>query len=447
MELVRSIAVVLTLVSAPALSLAQQVDSVSLQGNRAERLEWFQDQGLGLFIHWSLDSQIGSVISHSLVGASEDYVERFFKELPKTFEPTRFDPQEWARLARVTGFKYVVFTTKHHSGFSMFDTAVNEFDIMNTPYGRDLTAEIVEAFRREGLAIGFYFSPDDFFFLHEQGTLISRRRPEVQPINNPGLMAHNKQQVRELLTKYGDIDVMFFDGPADGLLELGWELEPDLVVTRGAMQTPEIAPSTTQGIPDLISVEPWEACFTMGTSWQFKPTNEQYLPGRRWIEMLVETRAKGGNMLLNIGPRPDGEIPSEQEDILREIGLWMFVNREAIYGVRPWVTTHEGDVWFTRKKDASTVYAAVMGDPWPWGEERTVILKSVRATDSTEVIVLGQNDQVLEYNPDIIPQTIWEQTDEGLRVTAIRAQRLYNDRTWPNPIVLKITNAEAAASN
>lgn len=121
-------------------------------GNKPERLEWLKDAGLGLFIHWGVDSKIGTVISHSLVGASHDYAEGFFKQLPQTFDPTRFDPDEWARLAKISGFKYVVFTTKHHSGFCMFQTESHAFNIMNTPFRQDTTKETVEAFRKQGIA-------------------------------------------------------------------------------------------------------------------------------------------------------------------------------------------------------------------------------------------------------------------------------------------------------
>jgi alpha-L-fucosidase len=327
----------------------------------------------------------------------------------------------------------------------MWDTETTDFSVMNTPFSRDVTAEIVEAFRSQWIAVGFYFSPDDFHFLHRQGTLISRRRPEAQPVNNPPLMSHNRAQVEELYSRFGPVDVFFIDGPEEGLLDLVWQLDPNTVVTRGAMKTPEITPSTREGLPDLTAVEPWEACFTMGTSWQYKPTNEFYRPGREWIELLVETRAKGGNMLLNIGPMPDGAIPVEQENILREIGLWLFVNGEAIYGVRPWVVANEGNVWFTRRKDTSTVYAVVTGEPWPWGERREIALSSVRAGAATRVSVLGQNDLVLEYQPDVAPETRWRQDGDRLWISAVRAQRLYNDRKWPNPVVLRITDAQPSS--
>jgi len=427
----RPLVIVLCLVAAAPVAVSGET-----AGNRPERLEWFRDLGFGLFIHWSLDSQVGAVISHSMVGASEDYLERYLTELPRTFNPARFEPREWARLARLAGFTYVVFTAKHHSGFCMFETGTTDFSIMNTPYGRDVTRELVDAFRAEGLAIGHYFSPDDFHFLHTRGTLISRRRPEAQPANNPPLLAHDQAQLRELMTRYGKIDMVFIDGPPEGLREVVWQSDPDALVTRGAMETPE---QYTPGVP-LEGA--WEGNLTMGTQWQYRGTNETYKSGTELINTLVETRAKGGNLLLNVGPRPDGEIPIEQEARLREIALWNLVNREAILAVRPWVVTHEGNVWFTRARDSSTVYAVVTRTDWPWGTTKTLTLRSVEATADTEVSVLGQNDRVLEYRPEVEPRTTFEQTPDGLRITAWRAQRLYNDRRWPNPVVLKITNVE-----
>ena len=405
--------------------------------NEPERVEWFMNQGLGMFVHWSVDSQLGSVISHSMVGASDDYLDRFVNELPKTFHPQRFDPDEWARLARVAGMKYVVFTTKHHSGFCMFDTKTTDFSIMNTPYGKDITRQVVHAFRRQGIGIGFYFSPDDFWMLHKQGKDVSRRRPEALPHNNPELMAHNKAQLRELFTNYGPIDVLFIDGEPNELKELAWELQPNCVITRGEMETPE------QKTPDEPIPGPWEACYTLGTQWQFKPTNEDYKSGTQLIEMLIEIRAKGGNFLLNVGPQPDGVIPFEQERRIREMALWLFINGEAIYHIRPWHVIREGDIWFTKAKDGDTVYAILTKQPaWKKGERKDFSLRSVRATSQTAISVLGQSGRVLEYNTNVIPETRWQQKDDSLHVSVMRAQRIYNDTKWPNPIVLKITHAK-----
>ena len=416
-------------------------------GNNPDRIEWFRDLGLGLFIHWSYDSQLTSVISHSAVGADEAYLKRYFDELPKSFNPKQYDPREWARIARLAGFRYVVFTAKHHSGFCMFATETTDFNIMETPFGRDVSKELADAFRAEGIAVGWYFSPDDFHFLYRQGTLISRLRPEVLPPNNPGLLQLNLAQERELMMNYGPIDVVFFDPPTNSPLgrneivgamkELIWELSPNTVVTRGEIETPE---QYTPGVP-LEGA--WEGNMTMGTQWQYRGTNEHYKSGTELINAWIETRAKGGNFLLNIGPMPNGALPVEQESLMREMALWRMVNAEAVGAVRPWVITNEGDIWFTRAKDADTVYAFVPGSDWPWGQQKQFTLKSVMVGEQSEIRILGQNEKVLEYLPDVTPKTVWEQVPEGLRINAYRAQRLYNDRRWPNPVVLKISGAIA----
>lgn len=407
--------------------------------NRADRLEWFRDQGFGMFIHWSVDSQLGSVISHSLVGASPDYLARFFEVLPKTFNPRKFYPDDWATLARLAGMRYAVFTAKHHSGFCMFDTATTDFGIMHTPFQRDIAAEVFRAFRNQGLAAGVYFSPDDFRWLYKNGKTIQRGTPDVQPRNNPGLLAYDRAQVTELMTRYGKIDVIFFDGEAQGLRDLAWKLQPDVVVTRGALQTPE------QYIPGVPMEGAWEANLTMGTQWQYKPTNEVYKSGGQLIATLIETRAKGGNLLLNVGPKPDGEFPIEQEERLREVALWMFLNSEMIYNVRPWVVTNENAYWFTKKKDEDTVYVAVMEqEPWKYGAWKDIVLKTVRATAQTEASVLSQNDKVLEYRPDVVPQTTYRQDAGGLHIRAMFAQRIYNNRKWPDPVVIKLTHVQPA---
>jgi alpha-L-fucosidase len=184
----------------------------------------------------------------------------------------------------------------------------------------------------------------------------------------------------------------------------------------------------------------------MGHGWGYQPTLETYKSGGQCIALLVETRAKGGNLLLNVGPKPNGELPIEQEERLREIALWMFVNQECIYAVRPWIITNERDIWFARKKDSDTLYAIIMkkSDPWRFGEWRDIVLHSVHATAQTEVSVLGLNGKVLEYNPTVVPQPSFRQEADGLHVRAMAAQRLHDDRTWPNPIVVKLTHVQPA---
>ncbi len=414
---------------------AQPIPPGSL--NKPERLDWFRDLGFGLFIHWSVDSQTGVVISHSLAGADEAYTSRFFNDLPKTFNPRKFEPRDWAALAKLAGIRYVVFTAKHHSGFAMWDTKTTPFGIMNTPFRKDITRGILDAFREQGIQPGLYFSPDDFNWLWKNHIDIQRQIPAVQPRNNPGLMDLDLAQIRELMTSYGPIDMVFFDGEPQQLRDLAWKLQPDTIVTRGAIETPELY------VPGVPLPGAWEANFTMGTAWQYQPQNETYKSGGRVIDILVETRAKGGNLLLNIGPKPDGELPIEQEERLREVALWMQVNQECIYGVRPWVITNEQNIWFTKAKNEETLYAIVKQDtPWVRGQWRDFVLKSVSATDRTQVSVLGQNGRVLEYRPEVNPAPTFKEDADGLHIHAMFTHRLQDNSKWPNPIVLKITNVK-----
>lgn len=400
--------------------------------------QWFMDLGLGMFIHWSVDVQVGAVISHSMAGASDDYLERFTTELPKTFNPHKFNPDDWAVLARLAGMKYVVFTTKHHSGFCMWDTKTTPFNIMNTPFKKDATRAIFDAFRKQGIAIGIYFSPEDFYYLYKQKVPIGRMQlPQHFPEKNPGLMAHDKAQLKELLSNYGKIDFIFFDGPAEGLKEYAWQLQPGIVVTRGQMNTPE------QELPDSVMPGPWEACFTMGTDWQYKPTNDPQKSGTEMINMLIETRAKGGNLLLNVGPKPDGEIQIEQEALLRELALWNLANGEAVQAVRPWNIVREGNIWFTRGKDTSTVYAFVPGGKdWKYGERKEIVLRTLEGTTNTKVSILGYASQLVEYKENFDAGIYSQSTPVGLLISAVNGQRFYTDRKWPNPVVIKIEHVK-----
>jgi alpha-L-fucosidase len=419
----------------PSPAAAQDPSIGSL--NKPERLEWFRDQGFGIFIHWSVDGQLGTVISHSLVDASPDYTRKFFEDLPQTFSPDQFNADALARMARIAGARYMVFTTKHHSGFTMFATDTTTFGVMHTPFHRDIAGELYTAFRKQGIATGVYYSPDDFYWLYQHHIPINRYVPSVMFAANPDLLRYDQSQLQELLTHYGPIDIAFFDGEAHGLRELAWKLQPNIVVTRGAIQTPE------QYVPGAPLPGAWEANLTMGTAWQYQPQHEVYKSGPDLIRLLIQTRARGGNLLLNIGPKPDGQLPIEQEERLREIGLWMFVNSEAIYGVRPWNITNENDIWFTRSRDHKILYA-IVDRPWKRGDSIDLVLKSVRATPKTEISILGQNSKIFEYQPSVDPTPTVSQQPDGLHIHGTRTQRLQDNSAWPNPAVVRLTNVEEA---
>lgn len=432
-------------------TLASKEEMVSR--NRPEDLEWLRDAGLGLFIHWSLDSQLGCVISHSLVGASKDYVDRFYEELPKTLNPKKWDFDHLAELARLAGFQYAVFTTKHHNGFCLWDSRTTDFNIMNTPYGKDLVKQYAEAFRKQGIKVGLYFSPEDFRYLRSQGLTITRT--PLEPYSKEVMEGYRQlltDQMTELMTNFGKIDVMFFDGgetmyneEGESLQQLcmrvAWDLQPGILITRGAIPTPE------QQLPGVGVDFAWEGCITLGTAWQYQPTNETYKTGLHVIRLLTETRAKGGSLLLNIGPDANGELCRAQEDIIRELALWHFLNHESIHNTRPWIITNEDSAWLLRSKDGSALYAVLFDQKdWDRGQRREFLLKSVKASPDTMVEVLGQTGELTEYRPDLDAHTYWEQREDGLHISAMHAQRIYCGIQWRNPLVLKITHPIPAFS-
>ena len=432
-------------------TLASKEEMISR--NRPEDLEWLRDAGLGLFIHWSLDSQLGCVISHSLVGASKDYVDRFYEELPKTLNPKKWDFDHLAELARLAGFQYAVFTTKHHNGFCLWDSRTTDFNIMNTPYGKDLVKQYAEAFRKQGIKVGLYFSPEDFRYLRSQGLTITRT--PLEPYSKEVMEGYRQlltDQLTELMTNFGKIDVMFFDGgetmyneEGESLQQLcmrvAWDLQPGILITRGAIPTPE------QQLPGVGVDFAWEGCITLGTAWQYQPTNETYKTGLHVIRLLTETRAKGGSLLLNIGPDANGELCRAQEDIIRELALWHFLNHEAIHNTRPWIITNEDSAWLLRSKDGSALYAVLFDQKdWDRGQRREFLLKSVKASPDTMVEVLGQTGELTEYRPDLDAHTYWEQREDGLHISAMHAQRIYCGIQWRNPLGLKITHPIPAFS-
>lgn len=434
------VAVLMLSVLNTSAQLDENIKEDAFNRNKPERQEWLRDLGFGMFIHWSMDSQLGTVISHSVVGASEDYTNRYFNELPKTFDPMDFDPYKIAIQAKLAGMKYIVFTTKHHSGFCMWDTETTDFNITNTPYKKDLLKEYVEGVRKAGLGVGFYYSPEDFKFLYDNGVLIRRRGLEIDKKTQEKYNEYIRRQTNELFSNYGKIDVLFIDGsPKEPCKDEAWDLQPDLVITRGAVNTPE------QKLLGKTDDQLWESCITMGTQWQYKPTNDDLKSGGKIIETLVEIRAKGGNLLLNIGLDPFGEIPDPEARNLTELAAWQFINQEAMLNVRPWHVNREENIWFTASKDKKTVYAIITGIPdWKRGTRKEFVLGSVKATRNTKISVVGQNDLVVEYKPDTDPKVIFKQEKDGLHVSVVRAHRIYNNSSWPNPICIKLENVKPA---
>jgi alpha-L-fucosidase len=288
--------------------------------------------------------------------------------------------------------------------------------------------------------VGFYYSPDDFYFLYKQGTLISRVREKAVASGNPELNEYTKEQMKELMTQYGKIDIVFLDGMEQfaktELAKVCWDLNPDVVVTRGAIETPE------QHTPDSPVPSPWEACYTLGDQWQYRPTNESYKTAKEVILELIDIKAKGGNFLLNFGPDALGNFPPEQLGILNEISLWMFINQEAFDNTVPHDVIKEKNMWFLTSRDGRTAYVFLNEDNWRLGERKSYEIEAFKPTENSQVAVLGHNGIVLEYQPDADPSPNIAATQNGMRVSVTRSQRIYNDRGWNNPVVLKITELD-----
>ncbi len=373
-----------------------------------KKLDWFQDQKFGLMMHWGPYSQWGVVESWSICSEDEpwcrrsipDYVEykRRYEALPKTFNPVKFDPSAWARAARQAGMRYVVFTTKHHDGFAMFDTAQTEYRITGpgVPFASDPRANVVKeifaAFRGEGLGTGAYFSKPDWhspdYWAPEWAT--PDRNVNYDPARYPERWNRFKEftfkQIEELMTGYGPVDILWLDGgwvrpypavPAAlrGLLKQPFNQDIDMpriaamarrhqpgliVVDRTVTGRYENYRTPEQEIPEKPLPYVWETCLTMGDSWSYVP-NDRYKSSRRLIHLLVDIAAKGGNLLLNIGPNAAGELPAESLLRLRDIGAWLEVNAEAIYETRPVAPFQEAKIRYTAGRDG-TRYAVYLAD-------------------------------------------------------------------------------------
>ena len=334
-----------------------------------KRVEWFRNARFGMFIHWGLYSipGRGEWVRSNEQMPEEDYLPYF-----ERFTAKDFDPAAWARAAKQAGMEYVVMTAKHHDGFCLFDSALTDFKSTNTPFGRDAVKEFVEAVRAEGLKVGLYF------------TLIDWHHPDYPHYgDNFHPMRHNPAfensgrdfnryldymhgQIREICTNYGKLDLLWFDFAYGDLRGEAWRgtelvsmvraLQPDVLIDNrievsgegfgslyqcdpkpyhGDFVTPEkfIPP---QGIRD-VQGNPmvWEACITMNNNWGYCPEDKHFKSAPLLIKKLVECVSKGGNMILNVGPDGDGNIPEESLEILSQIGNWMGKNGESIKNCGP----------------------------------------------------------------------------------------------------------------
>lgn len=332
---------------------------------RNDRVKWFLQDRFGMFIHWGLYAipARGEWVRNGERISVEDYQPYF-----DSFRADRYNPKEWARAAKQAGMKYAVLTAKHHDGFCLFDSQLTDYKSTNTPCGRDLVREFLDAFREEGLKVGLYYSLIDWH--HEDypayGDQFHPMRDNAayqrDPKTFPRYLEYMHGQVRELLENYGKLDIMWFDfsyGEMSGetwrateLMQMIRDIQPHLItdnrleVNHGRSSIMTTNPSFYAG--DFASPEqiiptagltdeegnsiPWEACITLNNNWGYAANDKMYKSAATVIRKLVECVSKNGNLLLNVGPNAQGEIPAESLRILAEVGEWMQANGDSIFG-------------------------------------------------------------------------------------------------------------------
>ncbi len=347
---------VLTLLT-PLFTLAQLPKENDSQ--KAERMKWWTDARFGMFIHWGLYSLPAR---HEWVKNAERMTNEQYQKYFDIFNPDMFDPHEWAKMAKAAGMKYVVLTAKHHEGFCLFDSKFTDYKATNTPYGKDLLKQYVEAFRAEGLKVGFYYSLIDW---HHPDYTIDSNHPLRQTSDtayarlNKGrdmskYREYLKNQVRELLTNYGEISVIWFDfsfpgkngkghddWDSENLLKMARQLQPGIIVDD------RLDLKDVEGGWDFVSPEQykvtkwpevngkkvaWETCQTFSGSWGYYRDETSWKSPAQLLELLIESVSKGGNLLLNVGPTARGVFDYRAQDRLKSIGDWMKYNSRSIYG-------------------------------------------------------------------------------------------------------------------
>jgi alpha-L-fucosidase len=356
------------------------------KADRDKRMAWWRDAGFGMFIHWGVYAvPAGQYKGQEIKGLGEWIMEDAkipiaeYEQFARQFNPVKFDAKEWVRIAKDAGVKYIVITSKHHDGFALWDSKVTNYDIVDyTPFKRDILKELTAACKANGIKMCFYHSIMDW----HQPDAKAAKYPH-QATSNPDWAKYREQylkpQLKELITNY-DPEVLWFDGEwidewtePQGKELYAWlkSLKPSLIINNrigkgrkgmngmnayedaaGDFGTPE------QEILEGTSDYDWESCMTMNDTWGFKTNDHNWKSAETLIHNLIDIAAKGGNYLLNIGPKADGTIPPESVERLAEMGKWLKVNGEAIYNTTSRKEYKQGDnIRFTVSKDGKTTYA------------------------------------------------------------------------------------------
>jgi len=347
-------AVLLIISQVTPAQLPKETDAEKIQ-----RMKWWTESRFGMFIHWGL---YALPARHEWVKNYERMTNEQYQKYFELFNPDLYNPKEWARMAKDAGMKYVVLTAKHHEGFCLFDSKYTDYKATNTPIKKDLIKEYVEAFRAEGLKVGFYYSLIDW---HHPDYTIDRNHPQRQESDaeyeklNKGkdmnkYREYMKNQVRELLTNYGEISIIWFDfsfpgkngkgrtdWDSENLLKLARSLQPGIIVDD-RLDLRDVEGGWDFTTPEQYKVVkwpevngkrvPWETCQTFSGSWGYFRDETSWKSPAQLLELLIESVSKGGNLLLNVGPTARGTFDYRAQDRLKAMGEWMKVNGRSVYG-------------------------------------------------------------------------------------------------------------------
>ena len=408
------------------------------------KLSKWQDYKFGLLMTWGTYSQWGIVESWSLCGEDEGWCERrgpfaddydkyrkAYEGLKRTFHPVKFDPAKWAEAASDAGMRYVIFTMKHHDGFCMFETKTTDYKITSKEsFGADprsnVAKGIFDAFREKGMMIGAYYSKPDWHSPDYWWPYFPTpdRHVNYDPAKYPERWTRFKdytyQQIEEIMTKYGSVDILWLDGawvrplrnmPKEfeswgkknnydqdidmaRISRMARQHQPGLlVVDRWVNGRFENYLTPENKVPEKALSVPWESCITMATSWSYVKT-DKYKSVRQIVHLLADVVAKGGNLLLNIGPSPEGEWAPDAYDRLKGVAAWMKVNSESIYDTRAIAPYKEGNVCYTQKKDDGAVYAIYLPGQNEMKLPETMRLTKIRPTPGARLMLLGAGGEV-----------------------------------------------------
>lgn len=398
-------------------------------------LKNWQDMRFGMFIHWGPVSLTGHEIGWSR--GSQTPIEKY-DSLYKEFNPTNYNADEWVAVAKAAGMKYVVLTTKHHDGFCLWDTKQMDYNIMKSPFARDVVKELSAACKKQGLRFGTYYSTTDWWHPdHPNGSPGGKtKKPDA---NLDRYTDYLKAQVKELIENYGPLSTLWFDVPqafdktrGQGVVDFVRGLQPDIVINNrtgapGDYDTPE------QKIGGFKMDRPWETCMTICRQWAWKP-NDNMKSLKECVQTLVRTVGGDGNLLFNVGPMPDGRIEDRQIERLKEMGAWVTKHGVAIYGTRGGPYKPAGDIACTRK--GSTIYVHVLNG------KATMELPALPAK-IVKTSVVGGGEAKTEQTAETLKITITAGLDE---IDTVVALEIEGDAMKIEPIAVAAAGNTAKAN-